>query len=285
VLRLREADAGRAAIFGALLYRALQPSLGLLYAEAAGHTSYRSTWIYVTDGGHYDNLGLVEALQRRAELGITHVLVLDASGDKADTFFTLGGSIALARCDAATEITLDPRQMISPLDPGMPALAQGQVVRPWATGTASGPSSASPSPIVVCKLGWWKGAPWDVCAYAAGHSSYPTESTLDQLYDFAEFDAYRELGWSAVDMAIGEGALTTLLSPPTPPAPTPPVPATPSPAHRPEPATPAPATPRQRRSPRAGRSSGLLVGAGLEGEQGTGALRAEGADQQRLEEP
>jgi hypothetical protein len=207
VLRLREADGGWRGWLGALLYRALQPSLGLLYAEAAGHTSYRSTWMYVTDGGHYDNLGLVEALQRRNELGITHVLVLDASGDKADTFFTLGGSIALARSDAATEIALDPRQMIHPLDPGLEALARGQVVRPWATGTLTGADSAPPSPIVVCKLGWWKTAPWDVCAYAAGHGSYPTESTLDQLYDFAEFDAYRELGWSSVDIAIDRGAI------------------------------------------------------------------------------
>ncbi|HUN32762.1 MAG TPA: hypothetical protein VMU95_12185 [Trebonia sp.] len=203
VLRLREADA----IVGALLYRALQPTLGLLYAEAAGHTSYRSTWMNVTDGGHYDNLGLVEALQRRTELGITHVLVLDASGDKADTFFTLGGSIALARSDAATEIVLDPRQMIDPLEPGMSALASGQVVRPWAAGTLTAPPGTPPSPLVVCKLGWWKAAPWDVCAYAAGHSSYPTEPTLDQLYDFAEFDAYRELGWSSVDLAIASGPL------------------------------------------------------------------------------
>ena len=45
----------------------------------------------VTDGGHYDNLGLVEALQRAPALGVTHILVLDASGDKADTWFTLGG--------------------------------------------------------------------------------------------------------------------------------------------------------------------------------------------------
>jgi Patatin-like phospholipase len=207
VLRLRETDAGWPGFFGALLYRALQPTLGMLYAEAAGHTSYRSTWMCVTDGGHYDNLGLVEALQRRAELGLTHILVLDASGDKANTFFTLGGSIALARCDAATEITLNPTEMIYPLEPGMSVLAQGQVVRPWATGTVTAPGGAPSSTIVVCKLGWWKTAPWDVCAYAAGHSSYPTESTLDQLYDFAEFDAYRELGWSAVDMAIDKGAL------------------------------------------------------------------------------
>jgi hypothetical protein len=204
VLRLREAGTGWPGFFGALLYRALQPTLGMLYAEAAGHTSYRSTWMCVTDGGHYDNLGLVEALQRRTELGITHILVLDAGGDQPNTFFSLGGAIALARSDAAAEIALDPREMIFPLEPGMSALARGQVVRPWTAGTFTTPGGAPPNPMVVCKLGWWMTAPWDVCAYAAGHSSYPTESTLDQLYDFAEFDAYRQLGWSAVDAAIGK---------------------------------------------------------------------------------
>jgi hypothetical protein len=210
VLWLRRDQTGFRRFLGGLLYQAMQPTLGMLYAEAAGHTSYRCTWMCVTDGGHYDNLGLVEALQRRTELGVTHILVLDASGDKANTWFTLGGSIALARSDAATEITLDPTTMIGPLEPGMSALVEGQVVRPWASGTFTAEgrqSGAQPSQIVVCKLGWWTGAPWDVCAYAAGHPSYPTESTLDQLYDSTEFDAYRELGWSAVDLAITNGEL------------------------------------------------------------------------------
>lgn len=206
ILRLRKGDGQ---FFGGALYRALQPALGMLYAEAAGHTSYRCTWMCVTDGGHYDNLGLVEALQRRTELGITHILVLDASGDKADTWSTLGGSIALARSDAATEISLNPVQMISPLKPGMPALLNGEVLRPWASGTftACGPPGTPKSSIVVCKLGWWMDAPWDVRAYAAGHPAYPTESTLNQLYDSAEFDAYRELGWAAIEEAIAAAEL------------------------------------------------------------------------------
>src|SRR5208283_2633299 len=103
VLQLRQ-DVKRS---GALWYRVMQPTLGLLWAEAAGRLSYRATWMYVTDGGHYDNLGLVEALRR----GASHIVVLDASGDKADTWFTLGGAIALARTDAGVEIDLDPTTM------------------------------------------------------------------------------------------------------------------------------------------------------------------------------
>jgi hypothetical protein len=56
----------------------------------------------------------------------------------------------------------------------------------------------------MCKLGWWTGAPWDVRAYAAGHPAYPTDSTVEQLYDSAEFDAYRELGACSVKLALQE---------------------------------------------------------------------------------
>jgi hypothetical protein len=58
----------------------MQPTLGLLWTEAIGRLSYRDTWMYVIDGGHYDSLGLVEALRPGAQ----HIVVLDASGDKAD---------------------------------------------------------------------------------------------------------------------------------------------------------------------------------------------------------
>jgi len=211
VLKQRRDPRRSRQFYGGLLYHALQPTLGMLYAEAAGHTSYRSTWMCVTDGGHYDNLGLVEALQRREKLGITHILVLDASGDKANTWFTLGGSVALARSDAATEIVINPMTMTNPPEGVAPKLATGQVVCPWVQGTFSCPPDA-PGPvskIVVCKLGWWAGAPWDVRAYAEGHATYPTDSTLEQLYDSAEFDAYRELGTAAVQLTMQEAGLLT----------------------------------------------------------------------------
>ena len=214
VLKLRRNRSRSQQFFGGLLYHALQPTLGMLYAEAAGHTSYRTTWMCVTDGGHYDNLGLVEALQRARGLGITNILVLDASGDKANTWFTLGGSVALARSDAATEIVINPMTMIIPPEGAAPKLASGEVASPWAHGTftCQPPNgTGQPSRIVVCKLGWWTGAPWDVRAYALGHSTYPTDSTLEQLYDSAEFDAYRELGAAAVRLTM-QGA--GLLAPP-----------------------------------------------------------------------
>jgi hypothetical protein len=173
--------------------------------------SYRDTWMCVTDGGHYDNLGLVEALHRAPDLGVTHILVLDASGDKANTWFTLGGSVALARSDAETEIVINPMTMITPPNGDAPKLGSGEVVCPWASGTFTRQApdgTRRDNTIVVCKLGWWAGVPWDVRAYAAGHPAYPTDSTLEQLYDSAEFDAYRELGACSVKLAMQEACAT-----------------------------------------------------------------------------
>jgi hypothetical protein len=216
VLQLRR-DGKRS---GALWYRAMQPTLGLLWAEAVGRLSYRATWMYVTDGGHYDNLGLVEALRR----GASHVVVLDASGDKADTWFTLGGAIALARADAGVEIELDPTTM----RPSGSGLAPGQVVRPWAHGVFRRPQEVPGLPrqgeIWVCKLGWWTGAPWDVRAYAGSHPTYPTDSTLEQLYDATEFEAYQQLGAATVLDAAKRCAPPLAWVPAPPPAAVPLVP-------------------------------------------------------------
>jgi hypothetical protein len=204
---------------GEFWYRVMQPTLGLLWAEAVGQLSYRSTWMYVTDGGHYDNLGLVEALRR----GAKHIVVLDASGDKANSWFTLGGAIALARADAGVEISLTPANMIRPGS----RLAAGEVTEPWTYGTFSRPVRQESTPsegeheripsqgrnqcmpsegqVWVCKLGWWTGAPWDVQAYARGHSTYPCDPTLEQLYDAAEFEAYHKLGQATVAAAVTQG--------------------------------------------------------------------------------
>ena len=81
-------------------------------------------------------------------------------------------------------------------------LPAGAEPHAYAPGTFSrlqeGPGRPQQGQIWVCKLGWWTGAPWDVLAYARNHPSYPCDSTLDQLYDATEFEAYHELGVATV---------------------------------------------------------------------------------------
>ena len=278
VLRLRLDPSKRKQRCGALWYRAMQPTLGLLWAEAAGRLSYRATWMYVTDGGHYDNLGLVEALRR----GASHIVVLDASGDKADTWFTLGGAIALARADAGVDIEMDPTTM----RPSGHDLAPGQVVRPWAYGLFRRPQEVPGLPqqgeIWVCKLGWWTGAPWDVRAYAGNHPTYPTDSTLEQLYDATEFEAYQELGAATV-LDAAEHCAPPLTWTPGPVRQRPP-----RVFRRPRPATARPARPRpgsQNQLPPAG-ATWDQIAAAIGADQASARRRyREWADDQRNRKP
>lgn len=64
-------------------------------------------FLYVTDGGHWENLGLVELMRR----GCTEIYCFDASGDSVDTYFTLGEAVAIARTELGIDIRIDPREL------------------------------------------------------------------------------------------------------------------------------------------------------------------------------
>ncbi len=172
----------------ALLWRAEQPNVRLLLEEAIGSSHVGQSWLYVSDGGHYDNLGLVEAFRR----GATTVYAFDASGDSVTTWNTLGQALSLARSDCGVEVDIDPKEMVE----------DGTLARPWVKGTFTYTWDEPNRPpregtLYLCKLGVWADAPWDVRAYAMRHPTFPTDSTLQQLYDDEEFEAYRALGQAA----------------------------------------------------------------------------------------
>ena len=85
-----------------------RPLAGYLFREIFGVHKLDAPFIYVTDGGHWENLGLVEALRRRC----TEIYVFDAAGNPPDDFSTLGEAIAIARAEPGVEVDLD----IDPLD-------------------------------------------------------------------------------------------------------------------------------------------------------------------------
>ena len=98
---VRLAERGRALLDRPGPYRLLK--------EGIGKTSVTDRRLYITDGGHYDNLGLVEALRRRPAT----IIVLDASNDSENSFRALGEAVATARMDLDCEIEIDPAPMIT----------------------------------------------------------------------------------------------------------------------------------------------------------------------------
>ncbi|WP_460518487.1 hypothetical protein [Flindersiella endophytica] len=187
------ADAGKLGPFGGLVAFGAsgwahivslvdKPGPYRLFKEAFGATSLYDRRLYVTDGGHYDQLGLVEALRRRPD----RIIVVDASNDTEDVFTSVGLAIATARMDLGVEIELDLRPMRRG-DDGVRA------ERAWAHGTATCPDGKTIE-LYVLKALLTPDLPWDVEAYAARHPEFPRRTTGDQLYGEFDFEAYRELG-------------------------------------------------------------------------------------------
>jgi hypothetical protein len=162
------------------------PRPWFLFKEAIGRHLAIDRWIYVTDGGHYENLGLVELLRKQC----TEIYCFDAAGDKPETFGTLADAMRLAREELGIEIRIDPRAM-RPED-GVSRLGV------WA-GTIHyppGPNSKEPVTgwLVVAKLAVPAGAPFDIIDLARTLKSFPNHPTADQLFTDQKFEAYRALG-------------------------------------------------------------------------------------------
>jgi hypothetical protein len=201
-----------------------RPRVRYLFNEMLGKHPRDGLFLYVTDGGHWENLGLVEALRR----GCTEVYCFDAAGDKPDTFFTLGEAVALARTELGVEIEIDPEKM----EPRKPLAVQGghlhnaRVTKDGHArkdGTSEDQADEQLEPLrsdtnhviapftypngvkgrlIYCKAALTHGDPWDVKAYAEKEHDFPAHGTVHQLYREERFEAYRMLGFHTARDAV-----------------------------------------------------------------------------------
>lgn len=141
----------------------------------------RDAFVYVADGGHRENLGLVEQLRERP----TEMIVLDASGDTPGGFTTLHQAIELAGTELGIEVDIDfssiqPRPDDEPLD----CVANGIATHPDGFVTT----------VTYAKAQISDSAPLALRQFAAAHPPYPHYATTDQYLTEIEFDALVALG-------------------------------------------------------------------------------------------
>jgi hypothetical protein len=174
--------------------RYLRPRPSYLLCELLGLNRVGAKYLYVTDGGHYENLGLVELLRR----GCTEVYCFDASGvgkGRAE-FEALGDAIALARSELGVEIEFD-----SDPEDLAPDKESHVAKADMATGRISFPDGSEGTLIYVRNTITPK-APWDAQAYHKADPRFPHNPTIDQLYTDQKFEAYRVLGQRAGEEAV-----------------------------------------------------------------------------------
>ena len=170
--------------------------------------------LQVTDGGFYDNLGLVELFRR----GCTRIVCVDSSGDAPPAAETFAAAVRLAEAELGVQVTLDGDPWASltpgsgaPLGPesSLSGLNSRLSLAPLITGTFTYPP-ASPHAgrhgiLVVAKASLWPALPYALLTYAQGSPTFPHDSTNDQFFDGDRYDAYTALG-----SALGTKAATML---------------------------------------------------------------------------
>jgi hypothetical protein len=156
---------------------AFREMLGLGLHE---HNSY----VHVSDGGHFENLGVYELVRRKCP----YIIISDASEDAEWTFKELARACELVRVDFCAEVSIDTRPM-------HPNKESGYSESAFVLGELKYPTGESSKVIYLNTAMIKEGLPEDLHGYKRAHNRFPDESTADQFFDETQFEAYRELGY------------------------------------------------------------------------------------------
>lgn len=159
-------------------------AIGTMLKDLIGQSDDQGAFVYLSDGGHYDNLGLDEMLRRRCGF----IVVVDAGEDGNYTYGDLGRALEYAMIDQGVQVTFDP-----PLKVGGKKSDERSFYA-----SIDYPKNAVHPP-VTGKLLYIKpvlpdDAPAELKAFAERKDSFPHESTTNQGFTESDFESYRRLG-------------------------------------------------------------------------------------------
>jgi hypothetical protein len=176
-------------------YRGPRFGWRLFVQEALGWTDDREPWIYLSDGGHFENLGIYEMIRRRCRV----IVVSDAGADPRCTLEDLGNAVRKIAIDFGVKIEFRRIFVRRRSD----AAAAGVYC---AVGEIRYPEGRD-GQIIYLKPGFYgAGEPADVRAYAAANARFPHESTLNQWFGESQFESYRSLGAYVIDEVCRDAA-------------------------------------------------------------------------------
>jgi len=180
--------------------------------ELFGLLTEDSETVYLTDGGHIENLGMYELLRRRCKL----IIAVDA---EADPYMAFGSLVTLeryARIDFGIRIDLpwaavrDTTRAASEqiVNTGGVSQTEATYGPHCALGTIYYPRKAgddektSTGLLLYIKSSFTGDENDYVVDYKRRNPRFPHESTADQLFSEEQFEAYRALGFHALDAAF-----------------------------------------------------------------------------------
>jgi len=157
-----------------------RPVSNYFLQELFGSMHHRQALLNVSDGGHFENLAVYELLRRRCRT----IVAIDGECDPRHSFGGLLNLVRLAKIDFNIEIQLDLSDLR--LDSSGHSAAHFitcRIMYPEGEGT-----------LVYAKLSMTGNESEYLKAYRNQNPSFPHDSTAQQLYSEAQWEAYRALG-------------------------------------------------------------------------------------------
>jgi hypothetical protein len=158
------------------------PGAWYLLREMFGSMHEDMAYLNVSDGGHIENLGLYELLRRRCKL----IVCIDGEADPTMCFGSLLTAIRFAEIDLGTRVTIELNELrLQPTGRCLAHYAMGRIEYP---GDHRGL-------LLYLKSSLTGNESELLLDYRRLHPAFPHDPTSNQLYDEAQFEAYRALGY------------------------------------------------------------------------------------------
>ena len=165
----------------------------LFFDEALGMTEDTNPYVYLSDGGHFDNLGLYEMVLRRCEF----IVLCDAAADINFGFSDLGSVIHKIRVDMGIPIEFEPGNL--------PIKGRNCSVAKIRYSAVDGNTAGRDGILVYIKPTLDGNEPVDIIHYVNTNPAFPHESTLDQMFGETQFESYRSLACHMIGSICGRG--------------------------------------------------------------------------------
>jgi hypothetical protein len=182
-----------------------------IVSEALGMTDGDSPYVYLSDGGHFENLGLYEMVLRRCRL----IVVSDASTDTNYNFDSLAMAIRQIRTDFGVPIDMEEMKFGNDSEPANNYCAIGKI-RYSCVDNQSDDSTNDhfyDGTLIYIKPSLLGDEPRDVLTYQSANPLFPEEPIADQWFSESQFESYRALGSHMIEMICKHRPDETQVSP------------------------------------------------------------------------
>ena len=168
------------------------PTLGVgpFIRELLGLETDTNPYVYLSDGGHFENLGLWSMVVRRCGM----IVVSDAGCDPDYTFADLSNALRRIRIDLGIPIEFDTIDMTKARQGvSNPHAALGRILY----SAVDGPGVPD-GWLLYVKATLSGDESVDIRNFAALHPAFPHDPTGNQFFDEDRFESYRALGYHSI---------------------------------------------------------------------------------------